>query len=52
MAKIICRQSIQFFILVTMFMHINAARRYSPLLVEDDGSRKNNRPAGKIFIKI
>lgn len=25
------------------------ARRYSPLLVEDDGFRRNNRPAGKFY---
>lgn len=51
MAKLNCirLQGIQCLIFVIMFLQIYAVRRYSPLLVEDDGSRKNNRPAGELF---
>lgn len=36
-------------VIVALYLCINQtnARRYSPLLVEDDGFRRNNRPAGK-----
>lgn len=42
-------QIMQFLILLFVFSCVRAnQRRFSPLLVEDDGSR-NNRPAGKCF---
>lgn len=38
-----------FAVIIAIYFCINQtyARRYSPLLVEDDGFRRNNRPAGK-----
>ena len=42
-------------IIIFIFIFLNTqihARRYTPLLVEEDGTRRNNRAAGKLFIII